>query len=105
MEIDSSNEGVEGDIKVDTTTSIFKKNEVKDTTNSNKDRSNKNFLSKLSKQLDKKSRLLFFKLGYFIAEHPFRTFTYTLLGSMIVGVGIINYQKKRFVSVDSTRNC
>ena len=99
METDSSNEGVEGDIKVDTSTSIFKKNEVKDTTNSNKDRSDKKFLSKFSKQLDKKSRLLFFKLGYFIAEHPFRTFTYALLGTMIVGVGIINYQEKNGLKV------
>ena len=87
----SSNEGVEAGVELEEITSISK-TDVEENKNSKEQGNDKNFLSNLSKRLDRNSRLIFFKLGYYIAEHPYRTLIYALLGAMIVAVGVIQYE-------------
>ena len=49
------------------------------------------FLRRLSKRLDQNARWFFFRLGYWIAEHPKLTVLISLLGVAIASLGALQY--------------
>ena len=58
----------------------------------NNDDTKDNVLRKLSKRLDKNSRVFFFRLGYWIAEHPKLTILLSFVGVAIASLGAMNYK-------------